>query len=220
MGEAIGSIGRGVTGFLPRRPGLGDNGGQTSEVQGMVTWIVLAVAAAIVIVGIVLYNRLVRSQQMASEGWSGIDVQLKRRADLIPNLVDTVKGYASHERTLFDEITRLRAEASRIREDDVAARGTAESKLSASVGKLIALAEAYPDLKASENFGKLQAELSTVEDEIQMARRYYNGAVRNLNILIESFPSNFVAQLFGFRLRDYFEIEDSNRAVPQVAFKG
>jgi len=186
----------------------------------MVTWIVLAVAAAIAIVGIVLYNRLVRSQQMVSEGWSGIDVQLKRRADLIPNLVDTVKGYAGHERTLFDEITRLRAEASRIREEDVAARGAAESRLSASVGKLIALAEAYPDLKASENFGKLQAELSTVEDEIQMARRYYNGAVRNLNILIESFPSNFVAQLFGFRLRDYFEIEDGDRAVPEVAFKG
>jgi LemA protein len=186
----------------------------------MATWIVLAVAAVIVVFGVVLYNRLVRTQQMGNEGWSGIDVQLKRRADLIPNLVDTVKGYASHERTLFDEVTRLRVEAARIREDDVAARGAAESKLSASVGKLIALAEAYPDLKASENFGKLQAELATVEDEIQMARRYYNGAVRNLNIMIESFPSNFVAQLFGFRLRDYFEIEDGDRAVPQVAFRG
>jgi len=186
----------------------------------MVAWIVLAVAALVVVVGVVLYNRLVRTQQMANEGWSGIDVQLKRRADLIPNLVDTVKGYASHERTLFDEVTRLRGEAARIREDDVAARGAAESKLAASVGKLIALAEAYPDLKASENFGKLQAELSTVEDEIQMARRYYNGAVRNLNIMIESFPSNFVAQLFGFRLRDYFEIGEGDRAVPGVTFRG
>lgn len=186
----------------------------------MISWIVLAIAAAVVIFGIVLYNRLVRTQQMASEGWSGIDVQLKRRADLIPNLVDTVKGYASHERTLFDEVTRLRGEAARIREDDVAARGAAESKLSAAVGQLIALAESYPDLKASENFGKLQAELSTIEDEIQMARRYYNGAVRNLNIMIESFPSNIVARLFGFRLRDYFEIGDGDRAVPQVAFKG
>ena len=186
----------------------------------MATWIVLAVAAVIVVVGVVLYNRLVRTQQMANEGWSGIDVQLKRRADLIPNLVDTVKGYASHERTLFDEIAKLRTEAGRIREDDVAARGAAEGKLSAAVGKLMALAEAYPDLKASENFGKLQAELSTVEDEIQMARRYYNGAVRNLNILIESFPSNFVAQLFGFRLRDYFEIGEGDRAVPEVTFKG
>ncbi len=186
----------------------------------MVTWIVLAVAVVIVIFGVVLYNRLVKTQQMANEGWSGIDVQLKRRADLIPNLVDTVKGYAGHERTLFEEIARLRTEAGRIREDDVAARGAAEGKLSAAVGQLMALAEAYPDLKASENFGKLQAELATVEDEIQMSRRYYNGAVRNLNIMVESFPSNLMAQLFGFRLRDYFEIEDGDRAVPQVAFKG
>ena len=186
----------------------------------MATWIVLAVAVVIVVIGVVLYNRLVKTQQMANEGWSGIDVQLKRRADLIPNLVDTVKGYASHERTLFEEIARLRTEAGRIREDDVAARGAAEGKLSAAVGKLMALAEAYPDLKASENFGKLQAELATVEDEIQMSRRYYNGAVRNLNIMVESFPSNLMAQLFGFRLRDYFEIEDGDRAVPQVAFKG
>ncbi len=186
----------------------------------MATWIVLALAVVIVVFGVVLYNRLVRTQQMANEGWSGIDVQLKRRADLIPNLVDTVKGYASHERTLFDEIARLRTEAGRIREDDVAARGAAEGKLSAAVGKLMALAEAYPDLKASENFGKLQAELATVEDEIQMSRRYYNGAVRNLNIMVESFPSNLMAQLFGFRLGDYFEIEDGDCAVPQVAFKG
>ena len=186
----------------------------------MATWIVLAVAVLIVVVGVVLYNRLVRTRQMAHEGWSGIEVQLKRRADLIPNLVDTVKGYASHERTLFDEIARLRAEAGRISEDDVAARGKAEGKLSAAVGRLIALAEAYPDLKASENFGKLQAELAKVEDEIQMARRYYNGAVRNLNVMIESFPSNLIAQLFGFRHRDYFEIEDGDRAVPQVGFGG
>jgi len=185
----------------------------------MVTWIVLAVAAAILIRGVVLYNRLVRSQQMVNEGWSGIDVQLKRRSDLIPNLVATVQGYAAHERTLFEEVARLRTEASRIREDDVSARGQAEGRLSAAVGRLIALAEAYPDLKASENFGKLQTELATVEDEIQMSRRYYNGAVRNLNILVESFPSNMIAQLFGFRLRDYFEIEDSDRATPQVAFR-
>ncbi|MCB1502096.1 MAG: LemA family protein, partial [Bauldia sp.] len=142
----------------------------------MATWIVLAVAVLIVVGGVLLYNRLVRTRQMANEGWSGIEVQLKRRADLIPNLVDTVKGYASHERTLFDEIARLRTEAGRIAEDDVAARGKAEGRLSAAVGRLIALAEAYPDLKASENFGKLQAELAKVEDEIQMSRRYYNGA--------------------------------------------
>jgi len=186
----------------------------------MATWIVLAVAVAVVLLGAVLYNRLVRRQQMANEGWSGIDVQLKRRADLIPNLVTTVEGYAGHERVLFEEIARLRTEAGRIREDDVTARAKAETKLGSAVGQLIALAEAYPDLKASENFGKLQAELAKVEDELQMARRYYNGAVRNLNILVESFPSNFIAQLFSFRLRDYFEIDDRDRAVPQVAFKG
>ena len=186
----------------------------------MATWIVLAVAVAVIVLGAVLYNRLVRRQQMANEGWSGIDVQLKRRADLIPNLVTTVQGYAGHERLLFEEIARLRTEAGRIREDDVTARAKAETKLGSAVGQLIALAEAYPDLKASENFGKLQAELAKVEDELQMARRYYNGAVRNLNILVESFPSNFIAQLFSFRLRDYFEIDDRDRAVPQVAFKG
>lgn len=186
----------------------------------MATWIVLGVAAAIVVLGIVLYNRLVRSQQLANEGWSGIDVQLKRRSDLIPNLVTTVEGYAGHERALFEEIARLRTEAGRIREDDVTGRAKAETKLASAVGQLIALAESYPDLKASENFGKLQSELATVEDELQMARRYYNGAVRNLNILVESFPSNVMAQLFGFRLRDYFEIDDRDRAVPQVEFKG
>ena len=186
----------------------------------MATWIVLGVAVAIVLLGVVLYNRLVRSQQLANEGWSGIDVQLKRRSDLIPNLVTTVQGYAGHERALFGEIARLRTEAGRIREDDVTGRAKAETKLASAVGQLIALAESYPDLKASENFGKLQAELANVEDELQMARRYYNGAVRNLNILVESFPSNLVAQLFGFRLRDYFEIDDRDRAVPQVEFKG
>lgn len=186
----------------------------------MATWIVLGVAIAILLLGVVLYNRLVRSQQLANEGWSGIDVQLKRRSDLIPNLVTTVQGYAGHERTLFAEIARLRTEAGRIREGDVTGRAKAETKLASAVGQLIALAESYPDLKASENFGKLQAELATVEDELQMARRYYNGAVRNLNILVESFPSNLVGQLFGFRLSDYFEIEDRDRAVPQVAFKG
>jgi len=190
------------------------------ETGEMATWIVLGVAAAIVLLGVVLYNRLVRSQQLANEGWSGIDVQLKRRSDLIPNLVTTVQAYAGHERALFAEIARLRTEAGRIREDDVTGRAKAETKLASAVGQLIALAESYPDLKASENFGKLQAELANVEDELQMARRYYNGAVRNLNILVESFPSNLVAQLFGFRLRDYFEIDDRDRAVPQVAFKG
>ena len=186
----------------------------------MTTWIVLAIVAAIAVLGVILFNRLVKTRQMAAEGWSGIDVQLKRRADLVPNLVSTVKGYAAHEQTLYQEIARLRTEVARVAAGDVAARGRLEGMLSGALGKLMALAEAYPDLKASDNFRGLQTELAAVEDEIQMARRYYNGAARNLNIMVESFPSNLIAQAFGFRLLDYFQIDDSDRAVPEVAFPG
>ena len=186
----------------------------------MTTWIVLAVVAAVIVYGVILFNRLVRSRQMVAEGWSGIDVQLKRRADLVPNLVSTVKGYAAHERTVLAQATELRTAATRVPEGDVAARAAAESKLTAAIGKLMALAEAYPDLKASDNFLDLQKQLATIEDEIQMARRYYNGAARNLNVLVLSFPSNLVAGSFGFRQRDFFEIDDADRAVPGVTFRG
>ena len=186
----------------------------------MTTWIVLGLAAVLVIVAVVLYNRLVKARQMAAEGWSGIDVQLKRRADLVPNLVATVKGYAAHERALFEEVAKLRTAVAAIAEGDVAGRAKAETMLSAALARMMALAEAYPDLKASDSVVKLQTELAGIEDEIQMARRYYNGAARNQNILVESFPSNLVAQVFGFRLLDYFEIGDGDRAVPEVAFGG
>jgi LemA protein len=186
----------------------------------MTTWIVLAVVAVVVVYGVVLFNQLVKSRQMAAEGWSGIDVQLKRRADLVPNLVSTVKGYAAHERTTLEQATELRAAAGRVPEGDVAARAAAEGKLTAAIGKLMALAEAYPDLKASDNFLDLQKQLAAIEDELQMARRYYNGAARNLNVLVQSFPSNLVAGTFGFGQREFFEIDDSDRAVPEVAFKG
>jgi len=186
----------------------------------MTTWIVIAVIAIVVVYGIILFNRLVKSRQMAGEGWSGIDVQLKRRADLVPNLVSTVKGYAAHERQVLEQATELRAAAGQVPEGDVAARARAEGELSAAIGRLMALAEAYPDLKASDNFLDLQQQLATIEDEIQMARRYYNGAARNLNVLVQSFPSNLVAGLFGFRQREFFEIADADRAVPEVAFKG
>lgn len=186
----------------------------------MGTWILLAVVVAVAVYAIVLFNRLVKSRQMAEEGWSGIDVQLKRRADLIPNLVSTVKGYAAHENKVLRQVTELRTAAGKVPVGDVAARAKAESRLSAGIGRLMALAEAYPDLKASDGFLDLQTSLATVEDEIQMARRYYNGAVRNLNVLVESFPSNFVAGLFGFTQRDFFEIAESDRAVPEVEFKG
>ncbi len=186
----------------------------------MTTWIVLAIVAAVVIYGGVLFNQLVRSRQMAAEGWSGIDVQLKRRADLVPNLVSTVQGYAAHERTVLEQATALRAAAGNVPQGDVAARAAAEGQLTAAIGKLIALAEAYPDLKASDNFLDLQKQLATIEDDLQMARRYYNGATRNLNVLVQSFPSNLVAGALGFHQRDFFEIDDADRAVPEVAFKG
>lgn len=185
----------------------------------MSTWIAIAAIAVIAVYAVTLYNRLVKNRQMAEEGWSGIDVQLKRRADLIPNLVDTVKGYVGHERGLLERVTELRAQVGKVPEGDVAERGKLEGLLSGAIGRLLAVAENYPDLKANENFLELQKSLSDVEDEIQMSRRYYNGAARNLNVMVESFPSNLVANQFGFAKRDYFEIEDAtDGAVPQISF--
>ncbi len=183
----------------------------------MLFWVFLAALVAALVYVIVLFNRLVRTRQMANEAWSGIDVQLRRRSDLVPNMVDSVKGYAAHERSVLEEVTRLRGEARALPEGDVAGRARAEGALSAALGKLIALAENYPALKASDNFLELQRQLSDLENELQMARRYYNGAVRNLNVLVQSFPSNLVAAAFGFGLRDFFELGGADeRAVPQV----
>jgi len=183
----------------------------------MTEWIVLAAVVAALLYAVVIYNRLVRTRQMANEAWSGIDVQLKRRSDLVPNLVETVKGYAAHERQLLAEVTELRNLARSLPADDVLGRARAEGALSTMLGRLFALAEAYPDLKASANFLEVQRELAKLEDEIQMARRYYNGAVRNLNTLVESVPSNIVARLTGFAQRAFFELADANeRNVPRV----
>ncbi|GGE92475.1 LemA family protein [Stappia taiwanensis] len=185
----------------------------------MTTWIVLGLIVLIGLYLITLYNGLVRKRQMVREGWSGIDVQLKRRADLIPNLVETVKGYAAHERAALDEVTEMRARAADLPRDDVAGRAQAEGMLSQALGRLFAVAEAYPDLKANDGFRDLHASLDKVEEALQMARRYYNGAVRALNVMVESFPSNLVASRFGFSHEDYFEIEDAReRAVPKVDF--
>ena len=185
----------------------------------MSTWIVLAALAAFALYAVTLYNRLVKNRQLAGEGWSGIDVQLKRRSNLIPNLVDTVKGYAGHERELLERVTELRAQVGRVAEGDVAGRGKLEGMLSGAIGRLLVVAENYPELKANENFLELQETLGEVEDEIQMSRRYYNGAARNLNVMVESFPSNLVANKFGFEKREYFEIDDAgDRAVPAVSF--
>jgi LemA protein len=184
----------------------------------MLTWIILLIAAALGVCLIVVFNRLVRTRQMANEAWSGIDVQLKRRSDLIPNLVDSVKGYAAHERDVLTQVTELRGAARALPANDVGRRAQAEGALSVALGKLMAVAESYPDLKASGNFLALQQELSALETELQMARRYYNGAVRNQNVLVQSFPSNLIAGLFGFAPRDFFELSDeAERAVPTVA---
>lgn len=184
----------------------------------MLTWTILIVATVIVVAIIVLFNRMVRTRQMANEAWSGIDVQLKRRAELVPNLVETVKGYTAHERGVLEEVVKLRGQAGALPRDDIAGRAQAEGALSHALGKLMALAESYPDLKASANFLELQQQLSTLENELQMARRYYNGAARNQNVLVQSFPSNIVAGLFGFGDRPFFELSsEAERAVPQVS---
>lgn len=181
--------------------------------------IILAVLAAVGLFGVLIYNGLVKARQMVEEAWSGIDVQLKRRANLIPNLVETVKGYAAHESETFEEVTRMRANADSVPSGDVEGRAQAESMLGMALGRLMAVAEAYPDLKANENFGELQEALDKVEHEIQMSRRYYNGATRDLNVRVESFPSNLIANSFGFQKALYFEIDNpADRAVPDVKF--
>ena len=179
--------------------------------------ILLAVVFIIILWLITIYNKLVRNRNLVEEAWSGIDVQLKRRSNLIPNLIETVKGYLKHEKTLLSEVTELRSKSMGIKE--VGERGKMENSLGRSLANLFAVAEAYPDLKANQNFIDLLAQLASVEDQIQMARRYYNGSVRNLNILIESFPSNQVAKMFNFTKREFFEIEDEKeRIVPKVKF--
>lgn len=180
---------------------------------------ILAILAALVLYVVFIYNGLVKSRQMAEEAWSGIDVQLKRRADLIPNLIETVKGYAGHEKSTLEEVVALRNKAQAVPAGDVEGRAVAEGLLGQALGRVIALAEAYPDLKANQNFLELQRSLETIEGEIQMSRRYYNGAARDLNVKVESFPSNLVAGQFGFAKKPYFEIaNEADRAVPTVKF--
>lgn len=179
----------------------------------------LAIAAVVVLYAVILYNGLVKARQVKEEAWSGIDVQLKRRADLIPNLIETVTGYASHEKETLEKVVELRNRAQAVPAGDIAGRAQAEGLLSQALGRIFALAEAYPDLKANQNFAELQETLETLENEIQMSRRYYNGAARDLNVKVESFPSNLVASVFKFLKAPYFEIENpADRAVPTVKF--
>jgi len=177
-----------------------------------VAQIILIVVAIIVLWIIFTYNRLITLKNRAKEAWSDIDVQLKRRYNLIPNLVETVKGYASHERQLFENVTKARTLA--MQAQTVKEKGEAENMLSGTLKSLFAVVENYPDLKASTNFLELQRELRDTEDKIQAARRFYNTNVRDLNIKIESFPANTVANIFRFAKMDFFEIGEAAAREP------
>lgn len=181
--------------------------------------IVLLAVVAAAGYAVFVYNNLVKNRQLTEEGWSGIDVQLKRRANLIPNMLETVKGYMSHEKDTLQAVTDARAAVHGAGNTGPQERSRLEGVLSGALGKLIAISENYPDLKANTTFLEFQGALQMVEDEIQMSRRYYNGAVRNLNVAVESFPSNIVANMFKFIKAEYFELEnDADRAVPNVSF--
>jgi LemA protein len=185
----------------------------------MTTLVILGILGAIAFYGVAIYNALIKATQMVKEAWSGIDVQLKRRSDLIPNIVESIKGYAGHEKDTLREVTEMRTRVQAVPEGDIAGRAVAEGLLGQALGKLMAVAEAYPDLKANENFLQLQQTLDKIEGEVQMSRRYYNGAARDLNVKVESFPSNFVANYFKFQTAEFFEIEDAgDRNVPEVKF--
>jgi len=183
----------------------------------MAGFVILAILVLIVLWAVFTYNGLVRRKNVVAEAWSGIEAQLKRRADLIPNLVETVKGYAGHERGTLDELTKLRAAAGG--QQDIGQRAQTEQQITSAIGKIMAVAEAYPDLKASANFQALQGQLSEIEDQVQLARRYYNGAVREFNVMIEQLPSNLIANMGGFKTAQFFQIDnEADRAVPKVSF--
>ncbi len=186
--------------------------------NAMILITVLAVLAIVALAVIVIYNGLVRLNVQAGNAWSDIDVQLKRRHDLIPNVVETVKGYASHERQTLEAVINARNRAVSVQGGGPAERGQAEGALAGALRGLFALAESYPQLRAAENFAQLQGTLAQIEESVQSARRYYNAVVRDLNTRIQQFPSNVVAGLFGFKNRDFFEIPDPEKAVPQVKF--
>lgn len=193
----------------------------------MTTWIIIGAIAAVALYAVFTYNRFVALVQRTKEAWADIDVQLKRRYDLIPNLIETVKGYAAHERETFDAVTSARAAATQVHVDpanitaeQITAMAGAEQALGGALSRLLAVAEAYPDLKASQNFSQLQTELSDTENKIQAARRFYNGNVRDLAIALQSFPGNVIGNLFGFKEMEFFELEAGSveRENVKVAF--
>lgn len=182
-------------------------------------WILLALLVALLLFGIAVYNRLVFNRARVAEAWSGIDVQLKRRSSLIPQLVACLKAYMAHERETLEELVSRRGQAQAHEADGAEDRGIVETQLSSALLRVFALVEGYPQLKADTAFLDLQRNLSEVEEHIQMARRYYNGAVRELNVLVESFPSNLLARAFAFHCAAYFTLEDARDGLsPKLEF--
>src|SRR5918911_2295755 len=182
------------------------------------TWVIVAIAASLLLAlfVVVLYNRLVRLRNRTENAWAQVDVQLQRRRDLIPNLVETVKGYAGHEQSTFEEVTAARTSAQQA--TTVEQHAEAENVLTAALGRLFAVAEAYPQLRASENFQQLQGELEETEDKIAVARQIYNDAVLTYDTARETLPTSIVAGMLAFEPRQYFELEERSRAAPQVDF--
>lgn len=183
----------------------------------MTTLIIIAIIAVIAFIAVGIYNSLIKLRNTSEQAWSDVDVQLKRRHDLIPNLVETVKGYASHEKETFEQVVQARNQAMGASSPEDKAQ--AENFLQSTLKSLFALAEAYPELKANQNFLDLQDELSNIEEQIQLARRYYNAVVRDLNTKIESVPSNIIAGYFNFEKKEYFELDsEEERETPKVDF--
>jgi LemA protein len=182
----------------------------------MLLWILLGIAVLLALYVVIAYNRLVRLRNRIANAWAQVDVQLRRRYDLIPNLVETVKGYARHERETFEAVTQARSEA--INAQGVAPQAQAENMLTNALKSLFAVAEAYPELKANQNFLALQEELTSTEGRIAYARQFYNDSVLQLNTKVQTFPSNIIANMFGFREQEYFEADDTSRGPVSVQF--
>ena len=190
---------------------------KTLMILGIIGAIISGIILVILLWAISCYNRLVHLKAMLNEAWSGIEVQLKRRYDLIPNLIATVKGYSTHEKELFENIAQLRASA--MRATSINEKQQLETALTSGLKNLMVIVESYPELKANTNFLHLQTELSSIETEIQLSRRYYNGTARNFNSSVASFPSNIIARKYGFDLAPYFELTNTQeRETPKVQF--
>lgn len=183
----------------------------------MIMWIIIGLVAVVILAIIVMYNSLIRLRNRTDEAWSDIDVQLKRRYDLIPNLIDTVKGYAKHERELFEKVTKARTQA--INAGGVKEQAQAENMLTDALKSVFAVAENYPDLKASQNFQQLQDELTDTENKIMAARRFYNANVRDFNTKQEVFPTNVIAGTLGFTKREFFELDEGEAAAAKEPVK-